>query len=801
MARISNLTIAIVTVIMIIPVAAALANLSEREVPTVGAQVTTPRGYDHSVFQLGSRVDNPIDPDLQRTLGGLGMDDRVEVLVQFMGEVRDTDLMMLDGMGVNVRHIYDRMPCVWLELTVRQLVLLQSSPRVYWIEENLPLHFYMHETTTVINATDVWHTPIQERGGTLLEAIDGTGVTVGVVDTGIDAGHPDLDYGEKVIHNLKSDQNLMYTEAENTDTGSGHGTHCSGTVGGNGDASNGARRGVAPGCKLIGISTGEQFLANAVGALEWMQHASSGGNPDNIKVISNSWGTDAEHNPQGVIEGLIRDITYNNNVVVVFAAGNSGSDDHDGSTVTTSPYGNTPAAVQVAAFEHDGTGMAVFTSRGIYNETFTWPDIGAPGVKIWATEARKTYITAMVKQGSTADALDGYYMAISGTSMATPHVAGFTALLWEACPELRVSDEHGDWSDNSTEYYPDFFNSSDTRIHEAELIMKLTSAYIPPDDIEVNVEGDNGVPDYNETGLDGRPHDYAQGYGMVKADKAVALALTLSELRRHDPQATVWDAYEQFCKLRENTTVSKATDKLVAHWTGEYSWLNSQTTSSIIGVESFPRYVQVPPGTKSMNMILKYPALTITGKDKNAANLEITVDGSVPSGTGRNVEGIKTYDLGAGEAGNVLEVNVVGPIVGIHIAPPVPGFRPGENDFREQMVEYDISVIAIVDLGNDTVIPIQDPHAKFAHWEFAEPSLEYTTGELTMETYVYNMANVGPQNDEDEVYSPSGNFPWWAVAMVAVVAVAALWFMKQKKMLLFADRPVPVTPTPSEPEK
>ena len=78
----------------------------------------------------------------------------------------------------------------------------------------------------------------------------------------------------------------------------------------------------------------------------------------------------------------------------------------------------------MAALTHDGTQITSFSSRGCMNQQHTWPDVGAPGRDIWATAPRGTAIDATTRtQG------DLYYMAISGTSMATPHVGGMAGVI------------------------------------------------------------------------------------------------------------------------------------------------------------------------------------------------------------------------------------------------------------------------------------------------------------------------------------------------------------------------------------
>ncbi|MCK4718155.1 MAG: S8 family serine peptidase, partial [Thermoplasmata archaeon] len=396
----------------------------------------------------------------------------LEVLVHFQHDVREPDLLALRSAGLEPLHTFDFIDAVYAKGMPRAVLRTTLLEGVDWIEHNDPLEHMMDGTTTVINATLAWNTRIKDTAGNILPGIDGTGVTAVILDSGVDAGHPDLDYGEKTIMNLKSDTGVgPWYEIENSDTSSGHGTHCAGTVAGNGDASGGARAGVAPGANLIGLSTGEAVaIINALGALEWVyENTRPGQNPYNIRVVSNSWGSSADYDASSGINDAIRRITYENNVVVVFAAGNAGEENHDGHEVTTNPYSLEPSAICVAATSHDGKEMAVFSSRGAADDDFTWPDIGAPGVKIWSTAARRTMISAMTAQGRG----DAYYLAISGTSMATPHISGVVALLWQACPSLRVANMSDDNSLGGSDYH----NDTNNRVHEAELILELSAHY------------------------------------------------------------------------------------------------------------------------------------------------------------------------------------------------------------------------------------------------------------------------------------------------------------------------------------
>ncbi|UCE36021.1 MAG: S8 family serine peptidase [Thermoplasmata archaeon] len=744
-----------------------------------------------------------LDSGLLARLNRAGPDDTLEVIIQFRNEVSTDDLNLLSALNFDVGRTFSVIPAVYAIGTKNSIVRLSHYKRTSHIEFNEPLELLMDESTSTINATKVWASQIiDSRNRTKMDYddlplhIDGTGITIVVLDSGVDAGHPDLDYGEKTLRNLKSDMDGSYTEAENTDTSSGHGTHCAGTIAGNGDASGGARKGVAPAANLIGISTGEAVaILNALGALEWVyENSRPNANPFNIRGVSNSWGSSGEYNADNSINQVTRRIVNDNNVGVIFAAGNAGAENHDGSTVTTNPYSLEPSVISVAAMERDGSGVASFSSRGAANDNFTWPDIGAPGVHIWATEARKTLISAMRKQ-DPSDAQDGYYMSISGTSMATPHVSGLVALLFQAAPSLAVSEIPDDYQGEESEYW----GNPDYTMHEVELIMKLTANYVPPSG------EDNGVPSNFSIGLNNQPYDFAQGYGIIDAESAVALALTLEELRRGDPDTTVMDAYLWYHNITTNGTTSAETNVLATSWSGDWSQFTDPENLMSSFTTTHPRGVYVHDKTSRIIVTLAYDPISTS--DMYSCTLTLVIDydgdGSIDwrGDSSFSTEGLKIEEIdvggGGGTTGQYWEFNVEGRALW---SPTPKGFGAGENEFNEALVEYTVSVQMIFDMsGNETILyDSGDLHAKIAQPEFGEPTPEYSgNGSIEMRTYFYDLTKVYPKEAPPPKESEEFEFPWWILALAVILAGLLGYYLWQKKK---APKEDTVSSTPMEPE-
>jgi subtilisin family serine protease len=239
----------------------------------------------------------------------------------------------------------------------------------------------------------------------------GTGVKVGVLDTGIDQTHPDLAGRVAAAQNFTTDPDTLDRV--------GHGTHVASTIAGSGAASQGRYQGMAPGATLYSakVCTEEGCPESAIlASMTWV--AQQGVKIANMSLGGpDSPGTDP-------IEAALTDLTHRYGVLFVVAAGNDGE---SGESTVNSP-GDVTEALTVGAVSKTGE-LAEFSSRGPRrSDAGIKPDITAPGVGIVAARSSTSDLWP--------DDENPQYTSLSGTSMATPHVAGAAALL---------AQQHPDW--------------------------------------------------------------------------------------------------------------------------------------------------------------------------------------------------------------------------------------------------------------------------------------------------------------------------------------------------------------------
>jgi serine protease AprX len=374
-----------------------------------------------------SAAPKTVDQLLSQALQSGGPLEPVQAIVTFSSKPSLFDLAALSGTGVQV-SAFKQLPMVAIQGTRAQVsaVTSLSLTKIVSIYLNRELTYFLADSTRVIGATEVWNTL----------GVTGAGVTVAVLDSGIDAMHADLTSGTKVVQNVKVAGDpfaltapLVVENLPTSDTSSGHGTHCASTIAGSGAASGGKFRGVAPGATLVGVSAGEVIvILSALQGFDWiLENQARYG----IRVISNSWGTSGTFDPNDPINVATK-IAHDRGVVVVFAAGNAGPDND-----TLNPYSVAPWVIGVAAGNKDGQTLADFSSRGVPGSAVYQPTLTAPGVDIVAARASTGVITVLGAPSDAALGADAVsYTTMSGTSMATPHVAGVVALMLEAAPSL-----------------------------------------------------------------------------------------------------------------------------------------------------------------------------------------------------------------------------------------------------------------------------------------------------------------------------------------------------------------------------
>ncbi|MGW1340158.1 S8 family serine peptidase [Kribbella sp. NPDC002412] len=244
----------------------------------------------------------------------------------------------------------------------------------------------------------------------------GKGVSVAVLDTGIDKSHPDLASQVAGAKNFteESDEDLV-----------GHGTHVASTIAGTAAASNGKYKGVAPDAKLYDgkvCELGGCPESAILGGMEWAA------NEVKAKVVNLSLGgTDTpEVDP---LEEAVNRLTAQTGTLFVIAAGNDGP----GESTVGSP-GSADAALTVGAVDKQDK-LAEFSSRGPrVGDGAVKPDVTAPGVAIVAAKAKKSVIGTPVGD---------QYLMLDGTSMATPHTAGAAALLAQEHPNWNAGELKG----------------------------------------------------------------------------------------------------------------------------------------------------------------------------------------------------------------------------------------------------------------------------------------------------------------------------------------------------------------------
>jgi subtilisin family serine protease len=277
---------------------------------------------------------------------------------------------------------------------------IKASPDKVWLDGKRKLS--LAESVPQIGAPTAW-----KAGFT------GKGVTVAVLDTGIDATHPDF------AGRIADNQN--FTAEKDLDDKNGHGTHVASTIAGSGAASNGKYRGVAPDASLVigKVCADDGCPESAIlKGMEWAARDKK------AQVINISLGgpNSEEIDP---LEAAIDKLTAETGALFVVAAGNDGVRPESVNSPSTAD-----AALSVGAVGKKDDD-AFYSSHGPrFQDGAIKPEIAAPGSGIVAAKAKNADL----------EPIDKSYTMSSGTSMATPHVTGAAALLAQQRPGWRAAE-------------------------------------------------------------------------------------------------------------------------------------------------------------------------------------------------------------------------------------------------------------------------------------------------------------------------------------------------------------------------
>jgi len=361
--------------------------------------------------------------------------------------------------------------------TKQQVEAARTQPGVTYLEGDQPIAVHATTPATTPAVTTRSTSLVATRGlearqtlfGANGAALDGSGVSIAVIDSGIDPTHPAF-AGGKVVRSVKSvcpdesntDTNCIVDVPTGVDTDTlslgGHGSHVSSIAAGRSvTLSDGTTvSGAAPEAKIVSLSTGAAVvIVSADSSLNWVleHHTAPCGEAvpvaqcPPIRVVNNSYGPQGggKFDPNSATVKLQRQLVREG-VVMVWAAGNEGG---DGSKSLTNPPAQDPTGgvISVASYNDQSTGtrtgpVSSFSSRGVKTDPSTWPDISAPGEKIvGACRAYLPICSTGLKPQNGPGILDvGSYNTLSGTSMAAPQITGIVALLFQADPAATPAE-------------------------------------------------------------------------------------------------------------------------------------------------------------------------------------------------------------------------------------------------------------------------------------------------------------------------------------------------------------------------
>ena len=394
-----------------------------------------------AVSGINLRPSGKISADLQH----VPSNRRITVIVQFKQRPEDKDLVGMKGRGAEVHAKLHSIPAVVMHIPASMLAELEKNPKVAYVTPDRAVAM-----TSTASDNEEFATAIEADVAAAQYGLDGTGVGVAVIDSGI-AAHPDLNDANGKSRVVYS-QSFVTGDASTNDK-YGHGTHVSGLIGGSGANSgtgNGyaaTYAGVAPNVSLINLRVLDQNgAATDSEVIAAIDKAIALANTYNIGVINLSLGRPVfeSYTLDPVCQAV--EAAWRAGIVVVVAAGNDGRDQSLGTHgfATIGAPANDPAVITVGAMRTMLTStrvddaIASYSSKGpTLLDHIAKPDLVAPGNRLVSLRAPGSTLDTEYPQFEVnPNSGNGLYYQMSGTSMATPLVTGTVALMLQENPAL-----------------------------------------------------------------------------------------------------------------------------------------------------------------------------------------------------------------------------------------------------------------------------------------------------------------------------------------------------------------------------
>jgi len=413
-------------------------------------------------------------PKVSRDMPTTTPSGTVDVIIQFKQPPTKDQLKQLGPYG-QVKKQFTSINAIHMTLPVSVINSISGQSWISYITPNRPAKSTLDIVTQTVNAPMAWSS-----------GLDGSGIGVAVLDSGVASKRDLMTTNGTASRIVYSESFVAGTDASDQ---YGHGTHVAGIVASNGSASSGPNfkrdfKGVAPNSSIINLkvldANGQGNISDVITAID---RAIQLKNTYNIRILNLSLGTPVYESY--TLDPLCQEVeaAWKAGLVVVVAAGNYGRS----ATMGVNGYGtigspaNDPYVITVGATKTNGTPwrfddtVASYSSKGpTAFDHIVKPDLVAPGNNVVslmapnctiATQFPRTLVQNSYYQVNAAPGNSTEYFRLSGTSMATPVVAGTAALMLQKQPALTPDQVKARLMKTATKIFPLFSTNFDERNH------------------------------------------------------------------------------------------------------------------------------------------------------------------------------------------------------------------------------------------------------------------------------------------------------------------------------------------------